>query len=164
MHWTEPVPAPLTLFETRVKPEWIDEFEHMNVAHYITVCDQANWGFWNLVNAPDGMEARAGHEYVIVENHVHYLDELPLGAAIRVTTQLLDHDDKRYILFHRVWRESDGALSATNEVKCLGFNLRERRIERWAPRVVARLDAAAAAHLPLGQPDQAGQGIALKKR
>ena len=153
----------LRLFETRVKPEWIDEFEHMNVAHYITVCDQANWAFWNLINKPHDMTARDGHEYVIVENHVHYIDELPLDTPIHVTTQLLACDDKRYILFHRVWREADGALSATNEVKCLGFNLKERRIESWLPEVKARLDAIMTEHEALGLPEQAGRGIALKR-
>ena len=155
---------PLKLYETRVKPEWIDEFNHMNVAHYVTVCDQANWAFWNLMNEDEDMAARDGHEYVIVESHIHYLDELPLDAPIAVTTQLLGADDKRYILFHRVWRLSDGALSATNEVKCLGFNLNERRIETFRQAPKARIAALLEEHRTLPPPEQAGLGIAMKRR
>ena len=165
LNWTGTIAAPLKLFETRVKPEWIDEFNHVNIAHYLTICDQANWNFWNWINAPEGtMGARQGHEYVIVENHVHYIDELPLNEPIYVTTQLLGADDKRYILFHHVYKAVNDTLSATNEVKCLGFNLKERRIETWRPVVKERLDAILTAHAELGRPEQAGLGIALTKR
>lgn len=163
--WTGDIATPLRLYETRVKPEWIDEFNHVNIAHYLTICDQGNWRFWNAINAPEStMEARAGHEYVILENHVHYISELSLAEPIYVTTQVLSVDDKRYILFHRVYKAEDDTLSATNEVKCIGFNLNQRRIEAWRPRIKERLDAILAAHQALGQPDQAGLGIALKKR
>ncbi|MDT8344367.1 MAG: thioesterase family protein [Thermohalobaculum sp.] len=156
----------LRLYETRVKPEWIDEFEHVNVAHYITICDQGTWGFWNTVNGGHDMAARGGHEYVVLETHVHYIAELPLGAPIHVTTQLLAHDDKRAVIFHRVWRDDpEGAvLSATNEVKLIAFDLGARRIERFAPEVKARLDALAADQAGLPVPEQAGQGIALTRR
>lgn len=158
--------GPLRLYETRVKAEWIDEFEHVNVAHYITICDQGTWGFWNLVNGGNAMEDRGGHEYVVLETHVHYISELPLGAPIHVTTQLIAHDDKRAVLFHRVWRDDPEGptLSATNEVKLIAFNLNERRIERFADAVKARLDAIAAEQADLPTPEQAGQGIALARR
>ena len=155
---------PLKLWQGTVQPEWIDEFEHVNIAHYLTICDQSNWAFWNLVNKPNDMTARDGHEYIIVENHVHYIAELALGTAIHVTTQLLALDDKRFVLFHHLWRDEDSALSATNEVKFLGFNLKSRRIEPWAADVKARLDAIAADHARLEAPAKAGQGISLGRR
>ncbi len=163
--WTGEIGAPLRLVNTTVKPEWIDEYQHLNMAHYLTICDQGNWAFWNWVNHPaQTIEARNGHEYVIVENHVHYIGELPLAAPLYVTTQLIEIDDKRFIMFHRVWDGRDDSLAATNEVKCLGFNLHERRIEGWQPVVTERLGAIFAAHQTLGRPGQAGLGIALKRK
>lgn len=163
--WTGEIDAPLTLFKAEVRPEWIDDFEHVNIAHYLTICDHANWAFWNWVNGPEGtIEARRGHEYIIVENHVHYLDELALGTPLHVTTQLLGFDAKRYVLFHHVWKTGTDALAATNEVKVLGFNLFERRSETWRPVVVERLELIGEAHAGLDQPPQAGLGIALKRR
>ncbi|MEM7344230.1 MAG: thioesterase family protein [Chloroflexota bacterium] len=155
---------PLRLYETRIKPEWIDEFEHMNVAHYITVCDQATWAFWHFVNDDRQMEERDGHEYAIVESHVTYAREVALDEPVYVTTQLLGYDDKRFILFHKLWKAEDDTLSATNEVKGLGFNLNERRIESFLPEVQAKMSDILAEHETLGVPPQAGQGIALKKR
>ncbi|MDP5085515.1 MAG: thioesterase family protein [Yoonia sp.] len=162
--WTGDIPTPLQLVDNTVKPEWVDEYQHLNMAHYLTICDQANWAFWNWINAPEQtIAARAGHEYVIVENHVTYSGELTEGAAFTIQTQLTDFDSKRLILFHRVL-DGDGNLSATNEVKCLGFNLETRRPENWRPRVSGRLEQIHGAHARLGMPEQSGQGIALKKK
>lgn len=156
--------GPLRLYETTVRPEWIDEYGHMNVAHYVTVCDQATWAFWHYVNDDRGLEARDGHEYAILESHVHYISEVGLHTPVHVTTQLLACDDKRFVLFHRLLKSEDGELSATNEVKGLGFNLERRRIEAFVPEVQTRLAAVLQAHSTLAVPEQAGRGIALGKR
>ena len=162
--WTGEIAAPLVLVRNTVKPEWVDEFHHLNMAHYLTICDQSNWAFWNWINAPiQTIEARQGHEYAIVENHVTYTGELAEGDAFSIETQLLDVDAKRFVLFHRVL-DAAGDLSATNEVKFLGFNLDERRAEGWQPQVADRLAQVLAAHEQLDRPSQAGEGIALKKR
>jgi YbgC/YbaW family acyl-CoA thioester hydrolase len=163
--WTGEIAAPLTLFRAEIRPEWIDEFGHVNIAHYLTICDHANWAFWNWLNDPEGtMEARGGHEYVITENHVHYLDELTRGEAIHVTTQLLERDEKRAILFHHVYKSEGETLAATNEVKLLAFDLEARRPESWRPVVAERLGLVHVAHAGLGRPGRAGQGIALARR
>ncbi|MEL6479816.1 MAG: thioesterase family protein [Pseudomonadota bacterium] len=161
--WTGEISAPLRLVENRVRPDWVDEFGHLNMAHYLTICDQANWSFWNWVNHPAPLAGRQGHEYVIVENHVLYTGELAEGAAFAIETQLTELDDKRLILFHRVL-DAEGGLAAANETKLLGFNLETRGIERWQPSVMERLEAVQAAHAPLGTPEQAGRAIALKQR
>lgn len=163
-NWTGQVAAPLRLVHSTVKREWIDEYGHLNMAHYLTICDEANWAFWNWVNAPQQtMADRDGHEYVIVENHVVYEAELAEGAPFAIETQLTDLDDKRYILFHRVL-DADGGLAATNEVKCLGFDLRSRRPEPWRGGIAQRLQRIRDAHARLGRPEQSGAGIALRKR
>ena len=162
--WTGDIAAPVRLVDNVVKPEWVDEYHHLNMAHYLTICDQANWAFWNWINAPDQtIEDRAGHEYIIVENHVTYTGELAEGAAFTIETQLTDLDAKRFILFHKVL-DADGNLAATNEVKCLGFNLETRRPETWRPFVGERLSLIQNAHVSIGRPAQSGQVIALKKR
>ncbi len=160
--WTGEVAAPLRLVHGTVRREWIDEYGHLNMAHYLTICDEANWAFWNWINAPrHTMEARDGHEYVIVETHVTYRAELGEGAAFAIETQLTDLDDKRYILFHRV-RAADGGLAAANEVKCLGFDLRSRRPEPWGDVVAQRLEHVHQVHTVLGRPEQSGASITLR--
>ena len=161
--WTGRIDAPLVLFESPVRKEWLDLYEHVNMAHYSTIGDHSTWAFWNWINAPDDLEARDGHEYVVVQSNVHYIDELALGSSLRVTSQLIATDDKRYILFHRIWRVEDDVLAATNEVKCIGFNLKDRRSERMRPVVAERLALIRDAHAGLGMPEEAGKGISLRR-
>lgn len=163
--WSGMVDKELVLFRTEVREDWIDVFGHVNTAHYLTIGDHANWAFWNWINGPEGtIEDRNGHEYVIVQNSVSYLDEIALGMSIHVSTQLLDVDEKRYILFHRIWKSDGNVLAATNEVKCLGFNLEERRSERWRPIVAQRLDQIREVQASLEVPKEAGVGITLKRK
>ncbi|RUW51103.1 thioesterase [Mesorhizobium sp. M1A.F.Ca.ET.072.01.1.1] len=137
--WTGQLETPLTLFRTTVRPEWIDEFEHVSFDRYLTIGSHANWAFWNWINSPEGtMAEREGHESVVVESHVNYIRELSLGTTIHCSSQLIDFDDKRYLLLNQIWK-SGGVLAATNELKCLGFNLRTRRAEKWRPKVRERL-------------------------
>lgn len=160
--WTGQIDSPLTLFRSQVRREWLDEFNHVNTAHYITIGDHANWAFWNWINAPLGhSDQRDGHEYAVVASQVSYLDELAFETKIHVETQLLAHDAKRFILFHRIFKSDSGSLAATNEVKFLGFNLIERRAEAFLPQVTERLALIAEAHANLERPSQAGRGIAL---
>lgn len=162
--WTNRVAAPLHLVESRVKPEWVDDYNHLNMAHYLTICDQATWAFWNWINDPEQtIEARRSHEYVVVESHVIYIGELLEGEKFRIETQLTDRDDKRLILFNRVL-DADNNLAATNEVKCLAFNLETRRPEAWQATVRQRLDLILDVHAKLGRPEASGQGIVLKKK
>lgn len=163
--WTSQIDAPLTLFSTQVRREWLDEFEHVNTAHYITICDHANWAFWNWINAPHGQpDQRGGHEYAVVASQVNYLDELAFGTNIHVETQLLAFDAKRLILFHNLYKSDSGSLAATNEVKFLGFDLKERRGEAFQAGVAERLALIAQAHAGLDTPKQAGRAIALSSR
>lgn len=161
--WTGTIDAPLVLFRSPVRQEWLDLYEHVNMAHYSTIGDHSTWAFWNWINAPDDLEARDGHEYVVVQSNVHYIDELALGSSLHVTTQLLAFDDKRYIMFHKIWRTEDNVLAATNEVKCIGFNLKDRRSERMRPVVAERLALIRDAHAALEVPAEAGKGISLKR-
>jgi YbgC/YbaW family acyl-CoA thioester hydrolase len=163
--WTGRIDAPLTLFRGKVRREWIDMFGHVNIAHYLTIADHANWAFWNWINGPEGtMEARGGHEYIIVQNCVSYLRELALGTPIHVSTQLIGADDKRYVLFHRICKTEGDVLAATNEVKCLGFDITQRRAEKWRRVVAARLAEIGRAQAGLQVPAEAGRGIALSGR
>ncbi len=163
--WTGQIDTPLTLFRTQVRREWLDEFDHVNTAHYITIGDHANWAFWNWINAPKGQpDQRDGHEYAVVASQVSYLDELAFETNIHVETQLLSFDAKRFILFHRIFKSDSSRLAATNEVKFLGFNLVERRAEAFQPLVAERLAVVAQAHASLEPPAQAGRGIALSSR
>ncbi|MDY0884853.1 thioesterase family protein [Dongia soli] len=153
--------APLALYETVIKPDWIDLYDHMNVAYYVLICDEATGAFWNHVNGGRSLEHRQGGEMVVLENHVNYVREVRLGDPVRVTTQLLEYDTKRVRLFHTLLHATEGFVSATNEVKAIGFDLNQRRITSFQPLVQTKLQEVweEQRHLPV--PPAAGKGITL---
>ncbi len=158
------VAAPLTLYETTIRADWIDDFDHMNVANYVLVCDSATYAFWEYVNGGRQQKERGGAEYAVAETHVNYLREVRLGDPVRVTTQLLGADEKRFRLFHTLHHASEDYVSATNEVMALGFDLNQRRILPFSESVQASLQDVLAEHASLPCPANAGHGISMRKR
>lgn len=157
-------PDVLRLAEGLVKEEWVDEFGHMNMAHYVSVCDGATYAFWERLNVPRNLEQRGGAEYAVVESHVNYLSELRSGDRYFITTQLLGADEKRFRLFHALYEADSDALVATNEIMALGFDLARRRLMHFLPEVGERLDEILARHEKLPMPKYAGRSIAEVKR
>ena len=150
-----------TLYRTAAKPEWIDEYGHMNMAYYPLVCDHATYAFWEQMNEPLNLDERGGAEYAVVESHVRYLRELRRDDRLRVTTQLLGADHKRFRLFHTLYQADEGYVAATNEIMALGFDLEGRRLISFKESVRARLADTLAEHAAIGTPEHAGRGIAM---
>jgi acyl-CoA thioester hydrolase len=154
----------LFLHRAVVKPEWIDEYGHLNMAYYVLVCDSATFRFWAAMNGGREVEARDGNEYAVVETHVNYLDEVREGDPLLVTTQLIAADAKRFRIFHTMHHERKGYLAATNEVMALGFNLQTRRLMEFLPEVQAKLRETLADHAALPMPENAGRAIGQPRK
>ena len=154
----------LLTYDSVVRPEWIDEFGHLNMAYYVLICDSATFNFWDVVNGDRKLEDRGGSEYAVVEAHVNYLDEVREGDPLRITTQLLAADAKRFRLFHTMYHAEKGYRAATNEVMALGFNLNERGLEVFKEDVQERLQTILARHSKLEQPDNAGRAIGQPRK
>ncbi|MBT5435317.1 MAG: thioesterase family protein [Alphaproteobacteria bacterium] len=150
--------------EMVVKPEWIDEYGHLNMAYYVLICDHATSGFWDAMNAPLTQDKRDGGEYAVVETHVNYLDEVRAGDSVLVTTQVLAADSKRYRLFHRMYHAGKGYLAATNEVMSLGFNLNTRGMMEFVPAVYDRLQQTVAEHADIERDNNVGRAIGQPRK
>ncbi len=155
---------PLLLHRDSVRAEWVDEYDHMNLAYYVAVCDWGTYNFWELANEGRKLEQREGMEYAVVETHVNYLREVRLADELLVESQLLGYDEKRFNLFHTLKHATEGFVSATNEVMGLGFDLNARTIQPFAERVQAKLAEIFAGQQFLPRPVNAGRSISLPKK
>ena len=141
---------------TRVRPEWVDHYDHMNLAYYLLVFDMATdvvWPDWGL---GDSLRARRLGTFAL-ESWQAYRREVSLGAPLAAESALLAHDSKRLIIRHRLYHAEEGWLSAENEVLYLCVDLDARRAAAWPPEVLARLAAALVT-------DEAPQRLALARR
>ena len=108
-----------------------------------------------------GYRERSNASIYTLETHVVYLQEVSGGEEVRVDTQLLGHDDKRYRLFHAMYHAGSGDLLATGEHMLVHVDMSGPRSAPFPPEITARLAAIRAAHAGLPVPKQAGRAIAL---
>ena len=85
------------------------------------------------------------------------------GDELRVTTQILDMDEKRLHIFHRMYLIDSNDLVSTNELMILGVNLSKRRVSPFAEKVAANLDRIMLSQKSIPHPPQVGQSIGIRK-
>ena len=127
------------VYETVVKPEWIDHNGHMNVAFFVLAFDEATddvyerWGIG--MDYPD----TSGCSVFTLGINVDYLGELFEGDAIRIETTLVDYDAKRIHYFHRMIDIGKDKLVATNECLCMNVDLTARKSAPVPDDVIEKL-------------------------
>ncbi|MBN9563691.1 MAG: thioesterase family protein [Alphaproteobacteria bacterium] len=94
--------------EDTVRPEWIDNNDHMNLAYYVLV----------FSGATDALAARLAlpGRLRVTQMHTVYEREVTLGDRLRVATHLLAADASRLHLFHEMFQAEQGYRAATLEI------------------------------------------------
>ena len=153
------IPAPFTGHTATVRPEWIDENGHMNMAHYVVVFDGAIDHLWAAVGLGQPYRERTQHGTFAAESHILYKAELLLGDEMQVSTQIIAADSKRIHLAHEMRRVADGIVTAQQEVMLLHVSLQTRRVVPFLPEVASLVASAAQAHAVLPRPDWVGRWV-----
>ncbi len=155
------IPAPFTGHSAEVRPEWIDENGHMNMAYYVVVFDGAIDHLWAAIGLGEPYRQRTRHGTFAVEAHIIYRAELLLGERVRVSTQILGADAKRIHLAHEMRHAGNGAVAAYQEVMLLHVSLATRRVVPFLPEVAGIIADAAQAHARLPRPNWVGRRLAM---
>ncbi len=160
------IPAPFTGHTATVRPEWIDENGHMNMAYYVVVFDGAIDHLWTAIGLGEPYRQRTGHGTFAAEAHISYRAELLMGDRVRVVSQILAADDKRVHLAFEMQRDDAGPsgahdVVAQQEVMLLHVSLKTRRVVPFLPDVAVTVAAAARAHATLPRPDWVGRRLAM---
>ncbi len=155
------IAAPFVAHTATVRPEWIDDNGHMNLAYYVVVFDHATDALWAAIDLDEPYKLRTGHGTFAVECHILYRSELVLGDTVRVATQILATDSKRIHLLHEMQRTDTGTVVAQQELMLLHVDLRTRRVAPFLADGASRIAEAAAAHAVLPRPDWVGRRVAM---
>ena len=153
------IDAPFDRFSTVVPAEWIDYNGHMNVAYYLLAFDRATDVFFEDLGLGETHRHATGGSTFAVEHHIRYLRELKLGDPLRVTGQLLSHDEKRFRFFMSMYHGEQDYLAATLEALGVYVDLETRRVAIMPPDLRQRLADVCAAHAKLPVPKDAGRAI-----
>ena len=155
--------APLRLYETEVRPEWVDYNGHMSEAFYVLVFGYTTDALLDFIGMDAGYRERRGQSLYTLEAHISYLREARESEPLLVTTQLLDVDHKRVHVFHAMYHAKEGGLLATGEFMLLNVDSTESRSVPFPEEVATYLQRIQESHYSLSRPEQAGRSIAIRR-
>lgn len=155
---------PFDRYRSSVKAEWIDWNGHMNLAHYVTVFDQASGAFSrHLGLGGEYRDAGFGQTFVL-ETHITYDREARADDPLRVTALLLDHDAKRMHLYQEMFHAEKAHLIATSERIGIHIDQKVRRSSPYHPLVLARIEQVFAVHRHAPRPRNVGRVMGIRKK
>jgi acyl-CoA thioester hydrolase len=161
------IAAPLSLYKTRVKPEWVDYNNHLNDGYYLVIFSLGGVDeFMNLIGMSDAERRASRTTIYTLEAHINYLREVKLDEEVEIRCQLIGFDQKRFQLYLTMHTARlGGELAATSEFMLVNIDSSgEPRSAPFRPEVAARLAEIMEAHRTLPLPDNSGRAIALPKK
>jgi carnitine 3-dehydrogenase len=156
-------PAALPRFDTTVRAEWVDYNGHMSDFLYGYVFGDAMDALYRSVGIDDAVRRR-GRMFYTVESHVKHLGEAKVGEDLYATTQILDLDDKRLHVFHRLYRRRDDALIASGEQMHLHVDTTQPKAVPMEAGLRAKLESLRQAHADFGVPTGSGQPVGTRAK
>ena len=115
----------------RVKTEWVDYNNHMNLAFYILLFDTA----WEIMlekfNIGKESAINQKRSTFAVESYTTYNQEMRVGEEVDLNLVFLDHDKKRLIYKLEMLHRQDRYLAATSEVLSLYVDLSVRKVTEF---------------------------------
>ena len=152
---------PLTMYQGKVLPAWIDYNGHMNESNYLQVMSMATDNFMSFIGA-DEEYVNNGKSYFTVETHICHIDEVKLNKPLEVKTQLIGQSEKKMHLFHSLYQPETGTLLATGEHMLLHVDLNLGKTCAAEDHVQGKLKEIHKQHDQMGKPANAGRAILSK--
>jgi len=158
--------APFPLLKLSVKSEWVDFNGHMNDAAYAEAFSLALMTLTDHLGLDAAGRARTGHTIYTIAAMIRYLHEAAEHDPLLLTGRILEADDKRLRVWAEMHHAETGVLLATTEqlFLCIDQSGAAPRAARWPEPFAQQLTALAAEHADLPVPDDAGEGIRLKRK
>lgn len=154
---------PLHLYDAVVLKDWVDYNGHMNDAAYAIPFSRAIDALMDRVGLDEAGRKATNHTIYTLAMQMRYHHEVKEGAAIKVSGQIIEMDLKRLRLYEFM-HDAEGTLLATSEQLLASVDQSGPKIAAFPDAVLTRLQALYAEHQALPIPDDAGQGIALKRK
>jgi len=161
------IAAPLSLYRTRVKPEWVDYNNHLNDGYYLVIFSLGGVDeFMNRIGMSDAERRATRTTIYTLEAHINYLREVKLDEEVEIRCQLIGFDQKRFQIYLTMHTDRLGdEIAAASEFMLVNIDSSgEPRSAPFRPEVAAKLAEIMDAHRALSLPAFSGRAIALPKK
>lgn len=123
-----------------IKKEWTDYNNHMNMAYYVLVFDQAWEEILQKFQMGENSAKTTNMSTMVVETHTTYNSEVKLGDEVEINLTFFDHDKKRLHYKMEMIEKSSRKLSATLEMLSLYIDLNQRKVAEFEQEKIKIMD------------------------
>ena len=124
----------------RIKKDWTDYNEHMNMAYYVLIFDIA----WEVILEKFKMGEHSAKttkkSTMVVETHTTYNNEVKQGDEVDIDLTFFDHDKKRLHFKLEMYEKEKQTLSATIEMLSLYIDLNQRKVAEFEDEKIKIMD------------------------
>ena len=114
-----------------IKQEWVDYNDHMNMAYYVLIFDQALEVALEKFKMGESSAKDLNRSTMVVETNTKYLSEVKQGDEIDINMTYFDHDKKRLHIKMEIIEKSKKKISATIEWISLYIDLSRRKVTEF---------------------------------
>ena len=116
---------------TKIKKEWTDYNEHMNMSYYVLIFDLA----WEIILEKFKMGEHSAKttkkSTMVVETHTTYNNEVKQDEEVEIFLTHFDYDKKRLHFKLEMYEKVKKNLSATIEMISLYIDLKQRKVAEF---------------------------------
>lgn len=137
------------LLKKQIPASYIDINGHMNIQHYLGLCDEAGWLYFVELGMDEAYFRQQRNGIFDLEHHLHYLAEVHANDSVAVYGRLLARTAKR---IHGMWfivNETQRQLANTFEFVSTHADLDARRTSPFPDGIAANIDAIVIEHQAL---------------
>ena len=128
---------PVYLKSQNIIKEWVDYNNHLNMAYYVLIFDQALEVILEKFNMGAKSAKTEKRSTMVVETNTKYINEVQEGIEIDIFLTFFDHDKKRLHLKLEMIEKKTKKISATIEWLSLYVNLETRKVTEFENKKVA---------------------------
>ena len=114
-----------------IKKEWTDYNNHMNVAYYVLVFDEAWEVMLQKFKMGENSAKTTEMSTMVVETYITYNNEVKEGEEVDIFLTYFDHDKKRLHYRLEMIEKLSKKLSATIELLSIYVDLKERKVSEF---------------------------------
>ena len=123
-----------------VKQEWVDYNDHMNMAYYVLIFDQALEVALEKFKMGESSAKDSNRSTMVVETNTKYLSEVKQGDEIDINMTYFDHDKKRLHIKMDMIEKGKKKISATIEWISLYIDLSQRKVTEFEEEKLKLMD------------------------
>lgn len=146
-----------------VKPEWLDDNGHMNVAYYMSAFDDGGEVFFRDCGIGWDYTREGVGSIFIASCNLDFRRELFDGDQLRVTTQLVDWAPRLVHTYQALYHRDQGYLAASAEMLFVHVSFADRKSVNMPESSQSRLTEIATPHSKLPTPENLGRKIGIRR-